>query len=242
MQEEISLKDLFNIVKKHVFTILALTLIGAILSLVFMNFFVDPKYQSEAQLLVNQKGTEQQSINYSEIQSNIQLINTYRDVIRSQQLLTHVSENIGGAYTTSELSDAVSVTQQTNSQMFTVKVVLDDPSAAQNVLANITTLFDQTLRSIYEADISNIYVLQPASFDANPVSPSAIRYLAIGTLIGLALSVLYILIAEMTDNTVKDVEFLQQLGLTNLGEINIISDRDAKNACLSQRGTRRVKE
>ena len=76
MQEEISLKDLFNIVKKHVFTILALTLIGAILSLVFMNFFVEPKYESDAQLLVNQKSTEQQTININEIQSNIQLINT----------------------------------------------------------------------------------------------------------------------------------------------------------------------
>ena len=161
---------------------------------------------------------------------------------RSQQLLTQVSENLGGAYSPGELVSAVSVNQQTNSQMFTVKVVLDDPSAAQNVLANITTLFDQTLRSIYEADISNIYVLQPASFNAKPVSPSAIRYLAIGALLGLALSVLYILIVEMMDTTVKDVEFLQQLGLNNLGEINIISDRDVKNARLSQRGTRRVKE
>lgn len=230
MQEEISIKDLYLLIKKHLFTLFALTLVGAIISLAFMNFFVDPSYESDTQILVNQRNPEQANINYNEIQTNLQLINTYRDIITSQELLSKVSEATGNVYEAQTLQSAISVRQSTNSQMFTVRVELPDPQAAQTVLAEITREFDQTLREIYQTDIGNIYILQPASFKPNPVSPSTLRYAAIGAAAGLALAVLFILISEMMDNTVRDDNFLQQLGLTNLGEIYVISNKEAKSA------------
>lgn len=242
MQEEISLKDLYLIVKKHLFTLFTLTLVGAIVSLGYMNFFVEPTYKSEAQLLVNQKQADQPTINYSEIQSNIQLINTYRDLIKSQQLLTQVSENTGGLYSPAELKSAITVDQATNSQIFNVRIVLDDPTNAQTVLAEITRVFDQTLRSIYDAEVSNIYVVQAATFEQSPVSPSTVRYLLIGALLGAAVSGVYVLIKEMLDTSVKDEKFLQDLGLTKLGEINSLTTKETKQARLPQRDGRRGKE
>ena len=53
MEEEISLKDLYQIVKKHFLTILIAMVSGIILSVLAMIFLVTPKYSSEAQLLVS---------------------------------------------------------------------------------------------------------------------------------------------------------------------------------------------
>ncbi|MBD3949583.1 hypothetical protein I4Q36_07410 [Tuanshanicoccus lijuaniae] len=234
MQEEISLKDLYLIVKKHLFTMFSLTLVGAILALVFMNFFVSPKYKSESQILVNQRNNQEQAIQYNEIQSNIQLINTYRDIITGQQLLNEVSQTVGGNYKPETLRKAISVTQSTNSQAFTIKVVLDDPALAQKVLAQIVQLFEKTIREIYENDITNLYTLLPATFDPNRVSPSAVRYLAIGAILGLGLSIFIVLLREMMDTTIKDEAFLQQIGLTKLGEVYTLSNRDKKNSRLKE--------
>lgn len=241
MQEEISLKDLYLLVKKHLFSLFALTLVGAILSLAFMNFFVNPTYASDTQILVNQRNPEQANINYNEIQTNLQLINTYRDIIQSEELLTRVADATGNVYEASDLQEAISVRQSTNSQMFTVTVILPDPQAAQTILAEVTREFDQTLREIYQTEIGNIYVLQPASYRPDPVSPSTIRYAAIGAAAGLAIAVLYVLVTEMMDNTVKDDNFLQTLGMTNLGEVYVISSKEAKKARLSNARSQRGK-
>ncbi|MBS4462480.1 hypothetical protein JXA27_07925 [Aerococcaceae bacterium zg-B36] len=234
MQEEISLKDLYLMVKKHLFMMFSLTLVGAIIALAFMNFLVSPKYKSEAQILVNQRNNQEQVIQYNEIQSNIQLINTYRDVITGQQLLSEVSQAVGGEYAPESLRNAISVTQSTNSQAFTIKVVLDDPATAQKVLAQIVQEFDKTIHEIYQNDVTTLYTLLPATFNPNRVSPSAMRYVAIGAFIGLALSALVVLLREMMDTTVKDEVFLQQLGLTKLGEVYAMSNRDVKNARLKE--------
>ncbi|MBF6626752.1 hypothetical protein IU402_09245 [Aerococcaceae bacterium zg-BR9] len=234
MQEEISLKDLFLIVKKHLFTMFSLTLVGAILALVFMNFFVSPKYKSESQILVNQRNNQEQAIQYNEIQSNIQLINTYRDIITGQQLLNEVSQKLGGNYNLKTLRKAITVTQSANSQAFTIKVIMDDPTVAQKILEQVVQLFDKTIHEIYQNNNTTLYTLLSPTFDANRVSPNAILYSVIGAILGFILSILITLLRETMDTTIKDEVFMQQLGITKLGEVYTLSNRDKKNSRLKE--------
>ena len=76
MEEEISLKELYQIIKKHFFTIVIAIVLGIIMSVLMMMFFMTLKYNSQAQLLVNQQGeVTQTTIQTNEIQANIQLPN-----------------------------------------------------------------------------------------------------------------------------------------------------------------------
>ena len=76
-----------------------------------MLLFVDRKYESEAQLLVNQSSGQETAMQYSELQSNVYLINTYTDIIQGDAVLTVVNESLGNHFTIGELRDAISVTQ-----------------------------------------------------------------------------------------------------------------------------------
>lgn len=138
MEEEISLLDLWNVIRKHLGKLIGLTVLGGAIAIVIMKLLVSPMYQSTAQLLVNQNQvTDQTPIQFNEIQTNIQLINTYSDIITGDAILNKVIKNTGNIYEAKELKEAVAVNQSPNSQAFNVSVTLDSPENAQMVLNKI---------------------------------------------------------------------------------------------------------
>ncbi|MBS4761719.1 hypothetical protein KG089_03215 [Carnobacteriaceae bacterium zg-ZUI252] len=236
LSEKISLKELGGILKKYFWATLVAMVVGAVISLAIMLFLVKPKYQSEAQLLVNQYQNEK-SVNIGDMQSNVYVINTYKDIITGQQLLGEVSQSIGGAYSVSQIRDAVSVTQSEGSQVFSVKVALGNANDAQKVLSEIIRLFQQKILQIFQMNESSVYVVQPATFNEKPISPRQIIFLAYGLIGGLVIVVLYAFIKEETENTVKNDDFLQALGVTKLGSVPRISEKDIQ--MMTQRNRRR---
>jgi len=242
MEEEISLKELYQIVKKHFFTILIAIVSGIIIAVLAMMFLVTPKYNSEAQILVNQQAN-QQNIQVSEIQSNIQMINTYRDIITGHSLLSGVNESLGSKYTIGELSEAISVEQGQNSQAFKITAVMETAEEAQIVLNELVKTFEARIGEIYGDAGASIFVLSPATYNPNRVSPRLIIFILIGAIIGLAISVLIILVIELMDTTVKEDDYLAQLGLINLGHVYELSTKELKQTRLSsEKGKSRVRE
>ncbi|MBG9989119.1 hypothetical protein HZY88_09070 [Aerococcaceae bacterium DSM 111176] len=240
MQEEISLLELWQMLKRHLGKIIGLTVLFAALSAAFMVFFVQPSYSSNAQLIVNQQNSnEQQTIQLNEIQTNVQLINTYSDIITADSVLNEVSERSQGIYTPGELRSAISVGQTQNSQAFEITVTLDSPENAQTILDLLIVVFEETLTEIYENEDPNIFVISEATYNPSPVSPSLIMYLIIGAFIGLALGLLIAFITELSDTTVKDEQFLIDYGLINLGNVASISSKDVKETRISNQSRTR---
>lgn len=236
MEEEISLKELYQIIKKHFFTILIAMVSGVIIALLTMMFLVTPKYNSEAQLLVNQQSS-QQNIQASEIQTNIQMINTYRDIITGHSMLSSVNKSLGDKYTIGQLSSAISVDQGQNSQAFKISATMETAVEAQTVLNNLISIFEDTIDEFYGEVGARIFVLSPATFNPNRVSPKLIVYILIGAIIGIAISVLIIFIIELMDTTVKEDEYLVQLGLINLGHIYELTNKELKQTRLTKKET-----
>lgn len=93
MEETISLKELFDTVKKRVSLIISITLVAMIVSAVVSYFIITPEYKSSTQILVNQAKEDQSIYNYNEVQTNVQLINTYSVIIKSAAILNNVKKN-----------------------------------------------------------------------------------------------------------------------------------------------------
>src|SRR5690606_40838490 len=92
MEETISLQDLFKTVKKRIglialMTILAITIAGVVSFLV-----LTPMYQTSTQILVNQEASEAAQLTNQNIQTDLQLINTYSVIIKSPAILDERSE------------------------------------------------------------------------------------------------------------------------------------------------------
>lgn len=226
MQEQFNLLNFWKILKKYSFVIILISMLGVILSGFFMFSFVESKYISEAQLIVNQKSDSKENLKYTDLQTSINLINTYSDIITSQALLENVSKNIDDKLSAGELNSIVKVRQSPESQSFFVSAVTGSPDLSQKVVNIIIEEFNIKLKEIYKVEISGVHVLSPASYNPVRVSPRLIIYLLIGGLLGLSLSFLYMVIKELSDNTVKDSEYLVNLGLISLGEVGSLTKKE----------------
>lgn len=225
-EEEISLVELFAIIKKRMSWIIHATLIGLLLTAIYTFFIATPTYSSTTQLLVN-RTQQTEVIQQSDINTNLQLINTYKDIIRGPAILDEVRDTLNLNESHSSLSNRISVSNQDNSQVFSIQVADENPNNAATIANTTATVFQENLDDIMNVD--NVTIISEALPNPNPTSPNNALNLAIGLVLGAMVGVGIVFLVEFLDNTVKDERFItQELGWTNLGSISELSTEEKK--------------
>lgn len=218
MEEEISLMELFGILKKRLGLIISFSFFALLLSFVLTFFVATPKYSASTQLLVSQTTDSSQPIQQGDINTNLQLINTYKDIIKGPVVLDDVRKELDLDLSHQELSEKVQVTTDTSSQVFTLAVTDINPYNAAEIANTVAITFQENIYDIMNVD--NVTIISQAIPNTNPVSPNKVLNLAIGLLLGLMLGIGLAFVLEFIDNTVKDDRFItEELGWTNLGSI-----------------------
>ncbi len=57
-----------------------------------------------------------------EVQSNIQLVNTYKEIVKSPRILDEVSKDLNDKYSPLKLSSMLTITNQENTQLINIQV------------------------------------------------------------------------------------------------------------------------
>ncbi|MDA3767510.1 Wzz/FepE/Etk N-terminal domain-containing protein [Lactobacillus delbrueckii] len=121
----------------------------------------------------------------------------------------------------SKLASAVSVTTTTSSQVFTLSATAETPAKAQAIANAVAKEFKEQVPKIM--DVNNVTIVAEAPKGTKSF-PKVSLITAIGVLAGLVVSLLIIIIKDLSDTTVRDDSFMtNELGLTNLGEIASIT-------------------
>jgi capsular polysaccharide biosynthesis protein len=117
----------------------------------------------------------------------------------------------------SELASAVSVTTTTSSQVFTLSATAETPAKAQAIANAVAKEFKEQIPKIM--DVNNVTIVAEAAKGTKSY-PKVKMITMVGVLAGLVISLLIIIIKDLSDTTVRDDSFMtNELGLTNLGEI-----------------------
>ena len=218
---EFNINMVLTIIKKNLFSILFWIVLGGIVSSILTFSFITPKYSSNIDILVNQKANNEQ-VQYAAQQADLQVINTYKDVLTKPIILTPVLkevkriDNYQGNLGT--LSNAIKVSNQTNSQVVTVTVTDKNAYVAADIANTIGKVFTKKVKKMMQVD--NVTIVSSAKVNTKPVSPNKKLYIFVGLVIGLLIGVTIAFIKELTDKTVKDSSFLiDELGLTNIGSV-----------------------
>lgn len=226
MEEEISLVELFAIIRKRLSLIINLTLLGLLVTAVYTFFIATPEYSATTQILVN-RTQQTEVIQQSDINTNLQLINTYKDIIKGPVILDDVREEMDLSLSHSQVANKISISNASDSQVFSVSVTDTDPYEAAELANTTASVFQDNLNDIMNVD--NITVISPAVPNTTPVSPNNTLNLAIGLVLGGMIGVGLAFLLEFLDNTVKDERFIvEELGWTNLGIVSKMSQDDLK--------------
>lgn len=218
MEETISLKELFHILKKRLAMILVISFGAAIVSAIISFFFMTPIYQSSTQILVNQKKQEGAMIQAGEVQTNIQLTNTYKVIIKSPVILDQVNEKLNLNTTAQALTGKINVANEKDSQVISVTAEDKDPKLARDIANATADVFKGEVAKIMNVD--NVTVLSKAEVAENqsPIKPRPMLNVVIAFVVGLMAAVGLAFLLEYLDNTVKKEEDIENLlGLPVLG-------------------------
>lgn len=230
MEETISLQELFKTVRKRLSLIALITAIAITISGVVSFVFLTPIYQASTQILVNQTKDESVGqINAQDIQTNLQLINTYSGIIKSPAILSKVIEELNLDTTPAALDSNITVNSVQNSQILKIDVQNPDPAQAVSIANTMASVFQEEIVTLMNVD--NVNILAPAEMaeKPSPVKPNPKLNMAIAAVVGLMLGVGVAFLLEYLDTTMKTEQDIEDiLGLPILGLISPIPDTDLK--------------
>lgn len=232
MEETISLKELLETLKKRLLLIVSITVIAAIISGVVSYYFLTPIYQASAQFLVNQKKNEQSLYNNSnEIQTNLQLINTYNALITSKRILNIVSEELDLDYTYEQLKGKITVGSEKDSQLVNLSVQDPDAKLAAQIANKTVEVFKKEIANNMNVDNVRIWAKADVSENPAPIKPRPLLNVAIAIVVGLMAGVGLAFLLEYFNNTIKNEQDVDKiLGLPILGVIATIDDQEMEQA------------
>ncbi|MEB8305371.1 YveK family protein [Staphylococcus xylosus] len=217
MESTIDLTKILEILRKNMKVLIILSLLGLVISAIISFFFLDEKYQASTQVLVNQKESDTQMM-AQEVQSNIQLVNTYSEIVKSPRILDKVSKELNRKYSSSEISNMLTVNNQAESQLLNIAIESKSGNDSEKVANKISEVFSEEVPDIMNVD--NVSVLSTADDTAKQVAPKTVVNLIIGLITGLILALLIIFIKEMIDKRIKSEEDVEnELEIPVLGSI-----------------------
>ncbi len=231
MEETINLQQLYRTLKKRVALIAIITAIAITLSGIFSFVFLTPIYQADTQILVNQEKTEQSPFSAQDIQTNLQLINTYNVIIKSPAILSIVIDELGLNTTTGALNQKITVNSVQNSQVVTIAVQDADPSEAVKIANKTAMVFQKEIVSLMKVDNVSILAKAEMAKKPSPIKPNPKLNMAIAAVLGLMIGVGVAFLLEYLDTTIKTESDIEELlGLPILGVISPIPDKELQNA------------
>lgn len=225
MEEEISLSELFSILKKRMAMIISLGLIGLILAAVFTFFIALPKYSATTQILVNRTTESAEGMQLNDITTNVQMINTYKDIIKGPVILNEVSEKVQGDLSAKELAGKIEISAQDNSQVFSLIVTSEDPFIASEIANQVANTFQNEIGNIMK--VENVTIISEAIPTSDQISPNNLLNIIIGLVVGLMLGIVGTFLLEFMDTTVHDEQFIiKDLNWTSLGSVSEMSSAE----------------
>ncbi|MBU9713499.1 YveK family protein [Evansella tamaricis] len=227
MEETISLKEIYETLKKRVLLIIALAVVALVASAIYSYGFLTPIYQSSTQLLVNQSREDGQFYTQSDLRTNMDLINTYNVIITSPRILEPVIEELGLERSYGALRNQITVGSERDSQVLFIRVEDPDPATAVAIANTTAAVFQEDIYEIMSVD--NVSVLSSAELSPNPspIRPNPNLNMAIALVVGLMAGVGIAFLLEFLDNTIKTEEQLETvLGIPALGSISSINEKD----------------
>lgn len=185
-------------------------LLMGVLGFTLAKYVVTPQYLATSEILVNQQtNSKSSSQTFDNQQADIQMINTYKDLITSQSLLRKVKSKLSDPelmatkYNSSEiynisikkLKKSVDVTNTQNSQMFTINVKAPHAKESAIMADVITNVFKNEIKKYMR--VNNITIVSHAYVPSQPSFPNIKLFTIVGIIVGFVVSFVITLIREL---------------------------------------------
>lgn len=214
----ISLKEIFEILKRRWKFILALTLGVTLVSSIALFLLISPQYEVSTKVFIGKEENQQEGYNISDIQMYQKLLKTYAEVIKTEDLVVKSIDVASLDIEPKEVLNNLTVVSLSDTQILELKYKSKSPEEA---IKFVSALRDEFVKSSAElVPNGNVQVIEEPRFPISPVSPNKKMGLLISIILGLMMGMGVTFLIEFLDNTYKSKETLEkELDMPVLGTI-----------------------
>ncbi|MBQ8057254.1 MAG: hypothetical protein IJ275_02835 [Ruminococcus sp.] len=211
MSRQLTVNDILKMFLAHIKLIIIMTIVGTVLSYIYVSFFVAPTYTATALILVQNNagfsdsnvststGENNEEVDTTDITQSVMLANTCTVLFTKDPDMKSIIEG-----------NSVAITAIEDSYFLEIRVTSLDPITAANV-ANQVAEEAPTVFAKYFGEAGKVDTVDEASIPSNPSSPNVKQYVMIGFLGGLVLALAVSFLIEIVDTTVKPEDDLYEL-------------------------------
>ncbi len=213
-QEELDLKDIFNIFWSRKWIIAIAVVVGAIIGVIYSMYIVVPKYSSSTTLVLSKPVTivdgqvVNESINQTDIALNQKLITTYEEIITSRKIVNMVINNLGLDMTYNQMLKNISVASVKNTDVMKVTVTTLQPELSAKIADEFASVFKEEIVKIY--NIQNISIVDVAQIDNTPININLVKDTVVFTMAFFVLAVIIVFLIYYFDVTIKRSEDIEK--------------------------------
>ncbi len=212
MSKQLTINDILKMFLAHIKLIVILTIVGAVLSFVYVSYFVTPTYTTTALLLVqNDAGTiaggattttdsdDSEKVNVADITQSVMLANTCTVLFTQDPDMKSI---IAG--------NNVSISAVEESYFLRITVSSSDALTAANV-ANQIAEAAPTVFAKYFGEAGRVDTVDDAPIPGTPSSPNVKQFVVLGLAAGFFLALIISFLLEIVDTTVKPGDDLYKI-------------------------------
>ena len=221
--EEIDIKELLTFIKEKILIVIVALVLSISATVIYTKVIKKPIYKSSTTYVLT--SSSDQGITNSEVTLNEKLIATYKEIIKSRNILEKTITKLElKDITVGQLARAISVEQVSTSSMIRITVSNRDPEMARQIAERIGKEFSREIQSIYS--MNNLSMIDEPSLPTAPSNKNNKKEIMMinGGSIGLSLMIIFMIF--YFDNTVKDSEQTEEkIKLPVLGNIPTVQKK-----------------
>lgn len=215
---EIDLREIFTLLKSKILYIIAVALAAGLLAYLLTTFLITPQYEASVNMIVNTRQDSNAAVTNDNINSAKNLVPTYAIIIKSNIVMNEVIDRLHLDTTYEALSKKITISSVDNTQVMKISMRDPDPEHAREVVSLIAQIAPDHVIEAVEA--GSCKVISEVSVSSSPVFPSIPKNTLLGVLLGIVVSVGFIVVKDMMSNYIVDDEDVQKyLGLPVIGVI-----------------------
>lgn len=211
IKQEIKFTDLLNLFLSKIVWLCLAGIIGAVVTGLFVNIFVTPKYESYITLYVHNDAVSADSnsaINNNDLLAAESLAGTYKIILQSNVVLDAVIQEVNSDEKLSlerplsreAVLDMLTVSTVDNTQLIKVSIKSTDPVLACKIATAFANVAEEQIIRVTKA--GGVEVVDKAELSYIPVSPKVIIDCILGFMVGIVIAAVYFIIRMISDTTI----------------------------------------
>ena len=185
-------------------------------------FFIQPTYTSTTRIYVVNQATDNKNLSAQDLQAGTYLVNDYKEIITSNDVLSEVIKDEKLNLSEAELSKMVSVNIPTDTRLISISVKAKTGQDAQVLANKVREVASKKIKTVTK--VEDVTTLEEAKLPSSPSSPNIKRSVLLGAILGGFVAIVAVLVREVLDDRIRRPEDVEDvLEMTLLG---IVPDTD----------------